>query len=103
MIISTTEGERYQITGVKAIYGYLAGEERGGIVLNTQYSNPSATTSTTLGYAGLTGQTTGEQLYFALYVQCNILDENDEVIETIGWTAVDPEPYFTTFFNVDYQ
>jgi hypothetical protein len=102
MIISTTEGERYQITGIKAIYGYLAGEERGGIVWDSS-AQTSITTYTTLGYAGLTGQTTGEQLYFALYVQCNVLDENDEVVETIGWTAVDPEPYFTTFFNVDYQ
>jgi murein DD-endopeptidase MepM/ murein hydrolase activator NlpD len=101
IMISTVTGQRYQITGIKYIYGYLLGTEYGGINIS---KNQSVSAGDAIGKVGVSGATTGDQVYVAMYVQCNILDENDNVAGTIGYTPVDLEPYFTTrFASGDYN
>ena len=96
ILVSTVEGVRYQVTGIRMIYGYLLDERSGGW-------QPSVGTyvsaGTRIGYAGLSGRTSGNQVYIAMYLDCNQLDEHDDVVKTTGWLPVDLEPYFTTQFT----
>ena len=98
IIISTVEGQRYQITGIRVIYGHLLGNEYGG---NMIASGSTVSSGTTIGKVGVSGNTTGDQVYIALYISYNALDDSDQVIESSGWLPVDVEKYFTTEYTSD--
>ncbi len=95
-IVSTVNGQRYEITGVKIVYGHLLSEEYGGYVPG---KNSTVYASTTIGNVGTSGRSGGDSLYMAIYIQANVLDENDNTEYNTGWIAVDPEPYFTSKFT----
>ena len=92
-IISSTLGERYQITGFRIIYGYLLSEEYDGYIPEV---GDVLKQGDQIGIVGHSGRSTGNQLYIAIYVECNLLDGADEVVKEIYWSPVDPEKYFTT-------
>ena len=96
ILVSTVDGKRYQVTGIRMIYGYLLDERAGGWQPSV---GSTVSAGSAIGYAGLSGRTSGNQVYIAMYLDCNQLDEHDDVVKTTGWLPVDLEPYFTTRFT----
>ena len=96
ILISSTKGERYRITGIRVIYGYLLDERSGGKTLAV---NKTVRAGDVIGNAGLSGKTSGDQVYIAMYINCQRLDEDDNVLHEVGWLPIDIERYFTTQFD----
>ena len=94
-IVSTVNGQRYQITGMKVIYGHLLSKEYGGYVPS---SGLPVDKTQLIGNIGTSGRSSGNSLYMAIYIQADVLDDNDVAEYNTGWLAVDPEPYFTSKF-----
>lgn len=91
-IISTVSGERYKVTGMKLIYGYLLNETQSNVEVSLGdviYDGES------IGKAGNTGKTYGNQVYIALYLKIDVLDKEDNTSYNTGWVTFDPEPYIT--------
>jgi murein DD-endopeptidase MepM/ murein hydrolase activator NlpD len=96
ILVSSVKGERYRVTEIKIIYGYLLGAEAGGKAVSV---NQHVSAGTQIGNSGLSGKTSGNQLYVAMYINCQRLDEDDNVIHTVGLLPYDIEKYFTTQFK----
>ena len=47
----------------------------------------------------MSGKPSGNQVYVAMSINCQRLDEDDNVIHTVGLLPYDIEKYFTTQFK----
>lgn len=106
LIINSTTGESYKVSGIKIVHGYLLEDRYGGTVpaIGSSFTG----TNFVVGQVGTSGLSSGNQLYVAMHIKAEQIDLGGDTISQTGWLSVDMEPYFTSkypsgAFNVYYK
>ena len=108
LIINSTTGESYKVSGIKIVYGYLLEDRYGGTVPTVGTIITNTNTKFVVGQVGTSGLSAGNQLYVSMRIKAEEIDLGGDTISQTGWLSVDMEPYFTSkyssgAFNVYYE